>query len=110
VLLTVFNVYITISSEDWIWSAFDIEQALSIEFRLSVLCIAFVNGVITFFYEKIFIWYLSIWWKNKKERKRELEYNKEIEIQAQQVKERAFSKAKERAFSKAKETREQKDR
>lgn len=95
VVLSVFNLYITIASDSWIFSAFSVETDLNIEFRLSLICIAFVNGVLTFFFEKIAVWYISIWWKNKKERRREREYQKEIQIQAQQVKERAFSKAAE---------------
>lgn len=95
VILSVFNIYITLANDGWIFSAFDVIEDINMPFRLSLICIAFVNGVITFFYEKMAVWYISIWWKNKKEKKREKLYQQEIAIQAQQVKERAFSKAAE---------------
>jgi cation-transporting ATPase 13A3/4/5 len=69
ILLTVFNIYITVANEDWIYSTFQVMQGISLEFRLFVLLMAVVNGAITFFYEKIAIWYISIWWKNRKEKK-----------------------------------------
>lgn len=79
IVLTIFNIYITIADDEWIYDAFSILTNLSLEFRLSVLCIAFVNGTVTFFFEKIGIWYISIWWKNRKDKIREANYRKEIE-------------------------------
>ena len=38
------------------------------EFRLSILVIAFVNSLCTYLYEKIVIWYISLYWRNKKEK------------------------------------------
>jgi len=38
-----------------------------------------VNGCCTFFFEKIAISYISQWWKNKKDKIREIEYQKELD-------------------------------
>jgi len=51
-----------------------VKTEITLEFRLIVLCIAVVNGAFTFFYEKIAIWYISLWWKNRKERRSQKEY------------------------------------
>lgn len=78
-ILFVFSIYITIADDNWIHSMFDIMNGINYEFRLSVLIIAFINGVLTYFYEKIIIWYLSLWWKNRKEKMHDLKMKQEME-------------------------------
>ena len=68
-ILFVFSLYITLASDKWIETIFELKENINMEFRLSLLCIAFVNGLCTYFYEKIAIWYISLWWKNKKEKR-----------------------------------------
>jgi hypothetical protein len=67
-ILGVFNIYITLAGDTWIHDFFDIELGISFEFRLCILVVAFINGLGTYFYEKIAIWYISLWWKNRKEK------------------------------------------
>lgn len=69
-ILSVFSIYITLASDKWIEKIFEIKMEITMEFRLSLLVVAFINGLFTYFYEKIFIWYISLWWKNKKEKAR----------------------------------------
>ncbi len=68
VILAVFNIYITLVDQKWIYNIFVIKENITMEFRLSLLVVAFVNALCTYFYEKIAIWYISIWWRNRKER------------------------------------------
>ena len=67
VLLLAFSMYITLATEGWVEEAFEI-MPVSMEFRLCLLVVAFINGVFTYFFEKIAIWYISLWWKNRKDR------------------------------------------
>ena len=49
------------------------------QFRLWVGLIIIGNFLITYVTEKFFIWYLSVWWKNRLDRKRQRERLLEIE-------------------------------
>lgn len=77
-ILFVFSAYITLASDTWIEDIFELKEDISMEFRLSLIVVAFINSLCTYFYEKIAIWYISLWWKNKKEKKR-------LEIQKQEM-------------------------
>lgn len=37
-------------------------------FRYEIIILAVINGLVTYFYEKIAIWYIALWWKNKQDR------------------------------------------
>ncbi len=58
--------------------AFEIKTEISTEFRLCILVVAFINGLLTYFYEKIGIWYFSLWWKSRKDRIQEQLMKQEI--------------------------------
>jgi|LauGreDrversion4_2_1035121.scaffolds.fasta_scaffold938804_1 hypothetical protein len=49
------------------------------QFRLWVGLMIIGNFLITYVTEKFGIWYLSVWWKNRQDRKRQLERQLEIE-------------------------------
>jgi hypothetical protein len=49
------------------------------QFRLWVGLMIIGNFLITYVTEKFGIWYLSVWWKNRQDRKRMLERQQEIE-------------------------------
>ena len=49
------------------------------QFRLWVGLMIIGNFIITYVTEKFGIWYLSVWWKNRQDRKRQLERQREIE-------------------------------
>ncbi len=49
------------------------------QFRLWVGLMVIGNFLITYVAEKFGIWYLSVWWKNRQDRKRLLERQQEIE-------------------------------
>jgi len=77
-ILGVFSIYITLANNEWIESVFEIKESITMEFRLTLLLIAFINGILTYFYEKIVIWYVSLWWKNRKERIRLVNLQRDI--------------------------------
>ena len=79
-ILLVLNILITITSPQWLLDVLTLEKT-TLDFQLSILLIAFVNGVVTFLFEKIAIWYLAIWWRNRKERQR----NKEFQIENEEA-------------------------
>ena len=81
VVLMLFNLYITLVDQQWINNVFFIMEDVSMEFRLSILVIAFINSICTYLYEKIVIWYVSIYWRNRKDKIREARQHEEMEKQ-----------------------------
>jgi hypothetical protein len=47
-------------------------------YRYIIIATVVVNSFLTFFYEKIVIWYLSLWWKGVQDRKKEREFHEQI--------------------------------
>ena len=43
-------------------------------FRWLIIATASVNAIFTYFYEKIFVWYVSLWWKNRSDKVKEREF------------------------------------
>lgn len=76
-----FSLYITLASDGWIETIFELKEDITMEFRLSLLVICFINSICTYLYEKIAIWYISLRWKSKKDHKRQLKIQQEIEAQ-----------------------------
>ena len=68
IILTGVNIYITLDNAEWITKLLNLEPDTTLDFRLSLLLIAFVNGVATFVFEKIGIWHFALWFRNRKER------------------------------------------
>ena len=71
-LLLGFSTYLVMAPGGYFEEAFEIKSEISTEFRLCIIVIAFINGIITYFYEKIGIWYFSLWYKSRKDRIQEL--------------------------------------
>lgn len=70
IILLVFNTYIVLSSDSFITGLIDLMPGVSLTYRLSVLVIVAINSIFSYGFEKIVIWYISIWWKNRKDKKR----------------------------------------
>jgi hypothetical protein len=68
--LVTLNILVTLVDAGWLLDLLSLMHGTTLEFRLSILLIAFVNGVITFLYEKIAVWYFAIWYRNRKEKQR----------------------------------------
>lgn len=47
---------------------------IPMSFRWDIIAVAAVNAVCTYFYEKIIVWYVSLWWKTRQDRKKEQEF------------------------------------
>jgi hypothetical protein len=77
-VLFAINTYINISDDSFITDLLVLETDITMEFRLSALIIVVVNSIITYGYERIIVWYVSIWWKNRTDRK--IKRQQEIEI------------------------------
>ena len=69
--MMLFNLYITLVDQEWIYNVLVIKEDVSMEFRLSMLVIAFINCICTYLYEKVAVWYISVYWRNRKEKIRE---------------------------------------
>jgi len=54
---------------DWVNYLFELKE-LPEGFRAKILILAVINGIITYFYEKIVIWKISLCWKNRTDGKK----------------------------------------
>jgi hypothetical protein len=52
------------------------------EFRLTALIVVVVNSIISYLFERIIVWQISICWKNREDRK--IFRNQQREIEEQQ--------------------------
>lgn len=68
ILLLACNTYMTISDDTFVTSLLSFEGDVSLTFRLSALIIVVINTIITYGYERIVVWYVSIWWKNREDK------------------------------------------
>jgi hypothetical protein len=72
------NLYMVISNDKFITSFVGLEVDVSFEFRMTALIVVVINSILTYGYERVIVWYVSIWWKNRTDRKVKLQ--QEIEI------------------------------
>jgi hypothetical protein len=68
-----FTAYVVIANDRWVTWLFDLEEDISITFRLSMVAIIFLNSTVSYLFEKIIIWYLTLWWKKRLERKKQIQ-------------------------------------
>jgi uncharacterized protein (UPF0333 family) len=59
----------SLSDDSFITNLMVIETDITMEFRLTILIVVVVNSIITYGYERIIVWYVSIWWKNRTDSK-----------------------------------------
>ena len=82
IVLLGINIFMTLDNADWLLDLMNLEKDTTLDFRLSILLIAFVNGVATFIFEKIGIWHFALWFRDRKEKQRKVDYAHEmVEIQ-----------------------------
>jgi magnesium-transporting ATPase (P-type) len=67
-VLTIFTVIIALADFPWMLEVFQIMPNISLEFKVILVIIAIGNSLATFLFEKIVIWHVSLWWKNKKDK------------------------------------------
>ena len=79
IILMVFSGYMVMSNESWMLWLFDIEDNVSLEFRLTIMIAIVINSIVSYLFERFAIWYVSQWWKNRKDAIKMKNLEKEIE-------------------------------
>ena len=69
IILFAINTYIVLSDDSFITTLLMLETTITMEFRLACLITVVANSIVTYGYERIIVWYVSIWWKNRLDRK-----------------------------------------
>lgn len=83
--MVIFNIFIIVAPDDKPWGSWAIEffefqeEGMTEQFKLWIALMIIGNFIITYVTEKFGIWYLSVWWKNRQDRKRQRERELEIE-------------------------------
>lgn len=75
------NTYQVVSDDSFITHLLDLKDDVSMNFRLWSLVIIAGNTILTYLYERVVVWYVSIWARNRVERKVRLDQQREIEEQ-----------------------------
>jgi hypothetical protein len=75
------NTYQVVSNDPFITSLLDLEAGVTQDFRLWTLVVIAVNTFLTYMYERVVVWYVSIWQRNRIERRLAEEQAKQIEEQ-----------------------------
>jgi hypothetical protein len=81
VVLLGLNTFMVVSSDEWLGELMTLETDPSMTFRLSALVIVVINAAVSYFYERVIVWYVSIWHKNRSDRKIQRQQRLEIEEQ-----------------------------
>ena len=68
VILLVLSGYVVLSSDTWVISLFVLEDTITMKFRLAIVGVIGVNSIVSYIYERVVVWYVSQWWKNKNDR------------------------------------------
>ncbi len=69
-LMIAFNIYLVVTPDQWAINFFEFEEdGMTTHFKLWIGIIVIVNFVITYIMEKVFIWYVTVWWKRRTDRK-----------------------------------------
>lgn len=79
--LFIFSTYIVLSPDSFITDLLELESRVSSEFRLATIVAVVLNSIVTYGFERIVVWKISIWEKNKTDRKIAKEQLKEIQDQ-----------------------------
>ena len=73
------NTYQVVSDDSFITSLLDLEASVDTRFRLWTLVIVAVNALVTYFYERVIVWYVSIWARKRVEDRVRKDQKMEIE-------------------------------
>ena len=79
------NTYQVVSDDSFITSLLDLEASVDTRFRLWTLVIVGVNALVTYLYERVVVWYVSIWARNRVEERVRKDQLKEIEGQRKEM-------------------------
>ena len=65
-----FNIYLVVTPDKWAINFFEFEEkGMTTHFKLWIGIIVIVNFVLTYLMEKVVIWYVTVWWKRRNDRK-----------------------------------------
>ena len=78
-MLVACNSYIIISDDKWLINLLDLESDITMTFRLSCVVVIVINSIVSYFYERVIVWQISICWKNREDRKIHREQRLQIE-------------------------------
>ena len=84
-VLLAMNTYQVVSDDSFITSLLDLEASVDTRFRLWTLVIVGVNALVTYLYERVVVWYVSIWARNRVEERVRKDQLKEIEWQRKEM-------------------------
>ena len=84
-VLLAMNTYQVVSDDSFITSLLDLETSVDTRFRLWTLVIVGVNALVTYLYERVIVWYVSIWARNRVEERVRKDQVKEIEGQRKEM-------------------------
>lgn len=77
IILTLYSYYIILIPDKGSMSVFALKGGMSFEFKSWMAIVATINAVFTYLYEKVIAWSVAVWWKNRRERKK----NEKIDIE-----------------------------
>jgi len=77
VLLILTNLYFTIPDSNWLSSLLHL-WPFPVEVKVKIGVIVVVNSVVTYLYEAVVVWYVTNWWKEKKDQGRLQRQNQEL--------------------------------
>jgi magnesium-transporting ATPase (P-type) len=68
IVLMIFSTYVVLSDDKWVLNLYSLMTDVTMTFRLYIILVIVINSILTYFFEKIVIWYVSLWWKARKDR------------------------------------------
>ena len=68
-ILFAINTFMVISEDQFVIDLLDFESNISMQFRLTALVVVVINAIVSYLFERIIVWQISICWKNREDRK-----------------------------------------
>ena len=86
-LMLAFNIYLVVTPHEWAINFFEFEETdMTTHFKLWIGIIVIVNFIVTYLMEKVFIWYLSVWWKRRNDLKTQRKREAAIALEEAEIK------------------------
>lgn len=63
------NTFLVISDEEFVVNLMDFESNVSMNFRLTCLVVVVINSIVSYLFERVIVWRISIWSKKRQDRK-----------------------------------------
>lgn len=69
IVLFAIDGYISLSDDTFITTLLELEAGISLTFRLAALLAVVVNAIVTYGFERVIVWKISMWWKGRRDAK-----------------------------------------